>query len=106
VPGSLAAVAVLEAEHSGEFGVIDLDGRLGAVHDGADQRALLTLAEERESAGGGGGVGLGSHCIVLAGVGEGGTGGCRYEMWVWVCGCECMKGYADMVGRKCVRDTM
>lgn len=58
MPGSLAAVAVLEPQHGGEFRVVDFDGRLGAVHDGADEDALFALAER---GGAGRGVGFGRH---------------------------------------------
>ena len=58
MPGSLAAVAILEPEHGGEFRVVDFDGRLGAVHDGADEDALFALAERSDA---GCGIGFGRH---------------------------------------------
>jgi hypothetical protein len=58
VPSSLAAVAVLEPQHGGEFRVVDFDRRLGAVDDRADQDALFALVER---GGARGGVGFGSH---------------------------------------------
>jgi hypothetical protein len=54
------AGGVLEPESIGQLGIVDLDGLLVAVQDGAEEHALLALGERGEGAGGGG-VGFGSH---------------------------------------------
>jgi hypothetical protein len=95
VPSRLAAVAILEPEQGGEFRVVDFDGRLGAVHDRADQDALLALVERCGA--GGGGVGLRSRGFWL--VGQGRNGVCAGAD-VWMCGCWCagVRGYLDLIG--------
>ena len=94
MPSGLAAVAIPEPEQGGEFRVVDFDGRLGAVHDRADQDALLALVER--CCAGGRGVGLRSHGFwLVCGWVKVGRCGCRggyVDVWMLVCGYEGILG--------------